>query len=243
MIRILLVDEFRFLTFRPVSPAIHTHWRAYLAFGLFFTWLAGVGRYWDNPRAHLWQHLGLGSVVYVFVLALIIWLLLAPLRPKNWSYRNVLIFITLTAPPAVLYAIPVERFVTVDEARMLNVLFLTVVAAWRVALYVTFLRRVARLDVGAVVVATLLPLVIIVVSLAVLNLEHVVFDLMGGLREETPNTSDAAYFVVVLLSVLSVYAAPILFFIYLAMVFAAWQTAKEARASEITEPATGADHD
>ena len=38
-------------------------------------------------------------------LALIIWALLAPLRPRNWSYRNVLLFITLTAPPAVLYAV------------------------------------------------------------------------------------------------------------------------------------------
>ena len=57
MIKTLLLDEWRFLTFRPMSPAIRTHWQAYLAFGLLFTWLAGVGRYWDNPRAGLWQQL------------------------------------------------------------------------------------------------------------------------------------------------------------------------------------------
>ena len=92
MIKTLLQDEWRFLTFRTMSQAIRTHWQAYLVFGLLFTWLAGIGRYWDNPRAELWQYFGLGSVAYVFVLALLIWLLLAPLRPKNWSYRNVLLF-------------------------------------------------------------------------------------------------------------------------------------------------------
>lgn len=48
-------------------------WKAFLAYGFIFTWLAGVGRYWDNPRAELWQIMGLGSIAYVFVLALIIW--------------------------------------------------------------------------------------------------------------------------------------------------------------------------
>jgi hypothetical protein len=32
-----------------------------------------------------------------------------------------------------------------------------------------------------VVVATMLPLTIVVVTLSILNLEHVVFDLMGGI--------------------------------------------------------------
>ncbi|MFL6259215.1 MAG: hypothetical protein ACJ76Y_05835, partial [Thermoanaerobaculia bacterium] len=112
MLNKIVADELRLLTFRAPSQAVATNWKAYLAFGLFFTWLAGVGRYWDNPRAELWQLAGLGSIAYVFVLAVILWLLLAPLRPKNWSYRNVLTFVTLTAPPAVLYAIPVERFMS-----------------------------------------------------------------------------------------------------------------------------------
>jgi hypothetical protein len=73
MIKTLLREEFRLLTFRPISSAVPAQWRAFLIFGLFFTWLAGVGRYWDNPRADLWQSLGLGSLVYVFVLALMIW--------------------------------------------------------------------------------------------------------------------------------------------------------------------------
>jgi hypothetical protein len=66
-------DALRVLTFRKPSPDIASSWQAYLAFGLAFTWIAGVGRYWDSPRAELWQHLGFGSLAYVFVLALIIW--------------------------------------------------------------------------------------------------------------------------------------------------------------------------
>ena len=162
MMKTLLADEARLLTFRRPSPAIQTEWKLFLAFGLCMTWLAGMGRYWDNPRAEMWQQLGLGSLIYVFVLALLIWALVAPLRPRNWSYRNVLLFITLTAPPALLYAVPVEQFMPPGMARATNAWFLAVVAAWRVALLVIFLARIARLTAGVVVVATLLPLSMIV---------------------------------------------------------------------------------
>ncbi len=51
LLRQFLWDEFRFLTFRSPSAALREHRGAYLAFGLFVTWLAGVGRYWDSPYA------------------------------------------------------------------------------------------------------------------------------------------------------------------------------------------------
>jgi len=227
MIKTLLQDEWRFLTFRPMSQAIRTHWQAYLVFGLLFTWLAGIGRYWDNPRAELWQYLGLGSVAYVFVLALFVWGLLAPLRPKNWSYRNVLLFLTLTAPPAVLYAIPVERFLTLDNARAANAWFLGLVAAWRVALLVVFLKRTAALSAGATAVATLLPITAIVFALTLLNLEHVVFNLMGGFRDQDASGNDTAYFVVLNIAMFAFLAAPVLAIIYLVLVFIAWRNPKE----------------
>lgn len=221
MIRQILIDEFRFLTFRRMSPAIRDHWKAFLAFGLTFTWLAGVGRYWDNPRAHLWQYLGLGSLAYVFVLALILWALVAPLKPRNWSFRNVLLFIALTAPPAVLYAIPVERFMASDDAVLANIVFLATVASWRVLLYAVFLKRTACLPLGSVIVGTLLPLTIIVVALTALNLEHVVFNIMGGLRPDEKTANDGAYSAVVLLSLLSVVVAPVVLIAYAALVYRA----------------------
>ena len=210
-----------------MSQAIRTHWQAYLVFGLLFTWLAGIGRYWDNPRAGLWQYLGLGSVAYVFVLALFVWGLLAPLRPKNWSYRNVLLFLTLTAPPAVLYAIPVERFMTLDNARAANAWFLALVAAWRVALLVVFLKRTAKLSAVATTVATLLPITAIVFALTLLNLEHVVFNIMGGLREQDRSGNDTAYFVVLNIAMLAFLAAPVLAIIYLVLIFLAWRKPRE----------------
>lgn len=207
-------DALRVLTFRQPSPEIAVSWKAYLAFGILFTWLAGVGRYWDSPRADLWQHLGLGSVAYVFALALIVWLLLIPLRPARWSYRSVLIFITLTSPPAVLYAIPVERFMPLDQAQSANAWFLAVVATWRVALLAWFLRRIARLSAAAIVVATLLPITLIVVALTILNLEHVVFNLMAGIKPEDRSPNDAAYMVVMVMAYFSIMAVPFLLAAY-----------------------------
>jgi len=217
----ILSDQFRLLSFRNPSPAIRAQWRTYLAFGFACTWLAGIGRYWDNPKAHLWQHLGLGSLVYVFVLALLLYWLLKPLAPRNWSYRNVLLFVTLTSLPALLYAIPVERFMTLQAAQSANVWFLGVVASWRVALLFVFLRRVAGLGGLTIVVALLLPIVIILVALTALNLEHVVFDIMAGIREQDQSANDKAYGIVLMVSMLSILAAPFLIVIYAWLAYSA----------------------
>lgn len=213
-VRTLFADTARVLSLRRPSPAINEHWRAFLAFGLVFSWLAGIGRYWDNPRAELWQTLGLGSVAYVFSLALVLWLLLIPLKPRRWSYRTVLVFVTLTAPPALLYAIPVERFMPLEAAMRANAWFLALVASWRVALLVGFLRRVAGLSGVAIVVATLLPLALIVVALAAFNLEHVVFELMSGIQPEQRSANNLSYTVVSVLAIFSMLAAPVLLLAY-----------------------------
>src|SRR6266576_1888990 len=98
-------------------------WRHFAA-GLFCTWLVGMGRYWDNPRVGLLQHLGVGSIVYGFILSLFLWLMIWPLRPRNWSYFRVFTFVTLVSPPAILYAIPVQMFYPLDTANSINALFL-----------------------------------------------------------------------------------------------------------------------
>jgi hypothetical protein len=218
----ILSDQWRLLTFRNPGPAIRDHWRAYLAFGLACTWLAGIGRYWDNPKAYGWQHLGVGSIVYVFVLALLLYLLIKPLRPSNWSYRNILLFTTLTALPALLYAIPVERFMSLPAAQSANAWFLGIVAAWRVSLLCVFLRRVANLSGAAMVVAVMLPLVVIVVALTALNLEHVIFNIMAGIREHERTGNDVAYQVVFAISMYSILAAPFLIIAYTWLAIRAW---------------------
>ena len=192
----------RLLTFRITREELLLFNYKHLAFGIACTWIVGIGRWWDDPGANLLQHLGIGSVVYIFLLSLLLWLVIWPLKPQNWSYRHVLTFVSLTSPPAILYAIPVERFTSLETARSLNVWFLAIVAAWRVALLFFYLRRHARLSAFSIAVAALLPITFIVVTLTVLNLERAVFDVMGGLREGG-TANDSAYGVLVALTILS----------------------------------------
>ena len=206
-------DELKLLSFRSFSLDTKILDK-YLLFGLIVTWLCGIGRYWDNPRADLWQYLGLGSVAYIFVLAFILWIVIYPLKPNHWNYKNVLIFVSLTSPPALLYAIPVERYMTLELAQTTNVWFLAIVALWRVALLVKYLMRSAGLSGLTVIVATLLPLTMIVAALTVLNLEHVVFRIMAGLEDHEKSVNDAAYMVLMVITYFSVLASPVLFITY-----------------------------
>ena len=218
----ILRQELRLLSFRESHIDFHRYQYGFLTFAVIATWLAGVGRYWDHPGAYWWQYAGLGSIVYVGVLSLILWLISIPLRPQNWNYLTVFIFVGLTAPPAWLYAIPVEKFMPLDVATTLNMWFLLIVATWRVALYGVFLRRAARLSGLAWISALFLPLVAIVSALAMLNLEQAVFDIMGGLDRE-PTSSDKAYLVVVLLTFSSYLAAPVLLVCYVLASYKAWK--------------------
>ena len=217
------------LTFRFTAEDVANATYRDLAIGLLFTWAAGIGRYWDNPRANTLQHLGIGSILYVFALSTFLWLLLWPLRTGNWSYRHVLTFITAVSPPAVLYAIPVERFLSLEDAQMANFWFLAIVAAWRVALYLTFLVRYARLPGLGLVVAAVFPLTIIIFALTALNLERAVFELMAGNDRTSGTSADAAYGVLFLLTLVSFYAAPASGVLYLIAVWDSYVRRKAQR--------------
>lgn len=169
--------------------------------GLIGTWLVGMGRYWDDDRASLLQKLGLGSVIYIFLLALFIWLIVQPFRIACWTYFRVLIFISLTSYPAILYAIPVERFVSIGIANSINVWFLTIVALWRLFLLYYFLKQFTRLSAGNILTITFMPICLIISALTALNLHRVVFNIMGGIRNPTPH--DSSYFVLMFLTVIS----------------------------------------
>jgi hypothetical protein len=201
------------LTFRITAGELSSLGPRHLAFGLLCTWAAGVGRYWDDPDASVLQHFGAGSVAYVLVLSALLWLIAAPLRPRNHSYRRLLTFVTMTSPPALLYAIPVERFTDVPTAASINLWFLAIVAIWRVSLLAFYFSRGLSLRPGAIAVATLLPITLIITALAGLNLEHATFSIMGGLRD--PSAKDRVYAVVVGLSFLSIAMFSLLLPVYL----------------------------
>jgi hypothetical protein len=213
-IREVIKTEARFLLFQRVKPDMERHGAIYLALGIGSTWLAGIGRYWDHPKAALWQYLGLGSVAYLFLMSLVLWLLLMPLRPRNWTYRNVLTFVGMTAPPGLLYALPVERWVSLSTAQEINVWFLAAVALWRMTLLFLYLKRSGNLGIFQVIVAVLFPVDLIIVALTMLNLEKAVFEIMAGLRTAPPTPNDAAYAILVNLTFLSVISLPILLIAY-----------------------------
>jgi len=222
-ITIVLINEARFLFFRQVTFDMQRLGNYYLALGLLATLLAGMGRYWDNPKAELWQTFGLGSLAYVFILAIILWAIIKPLRPKNWTYKGVLIFVSMTSPPAILYAIPVERFFTLSTASIMNLWFLGVVAIWRIALLFQYLKCAAKLGWFTVFVAALLPLVIIVTTLTILNLEHVVFNIMAGITKTNRSGNDASYFTLLIITYFSVMATPVILLTYIGIIINQWR--------------------
>jgi len=184
-----------------------------LGYGLVVTWVVGLGRYWDHPNAEWWQHAGLGSIGYVFLLAALLWIIGWPLRPARWTYSNVLIFVCLTSLPAVLYAIPVERLVPLATAQLMNLWFLAAVASWRVALLIWFLARVAKLDAAQIFAICGLLLAGTVTALAILNLEQAVFEIMGG-NDRAATAGDRAYATVIAITGISWLVLPVAVLFY-----------------------------
>jgi hypothetical protein len=104
------------LTFKLSRNQMLQFKNKHLITGVIGTWIVGMGRYLDAKNASILQHLGFGSVIYIFVLAAFIWIILKPFFIKQWSYFTVLTFISLTSFPAIFYAIPVERFFDISTA-------------------------------------------------------------------------------------------------------------------------------
>jgi len=194
----------RVLTFRFNSADILEFGRMDLALGLAFTWLAGMGRYWDDSRAGIAQQLGVGSIIYVFALSGVLWLIVRPLSQRECSYVRVLTLVTYTAPPALLYAVPVELFADLKTGNQLNLGFLLVVSLWRVSIFWIFVRRFTGLNAALATVVTLLPLGGIFLTLVNLNLHHVIFDIMGGIRQADRSVHDQSYKFLFLVTLLAV---------------------------------------
>jgi hypothetical protein len=193
----------KLLTFKLTREEMLQFNMKHFYLGLIGTWLVGIGRYWDDSGANLLQHLGLGSVIYIFVLALFIWIILIPFKIDNWNYFIVLTFIGLTSFPAIFYAIPVEKFLSIETSNTINVWFLAIVAAWRLALLYYFLKHFTKLSILNIITVTLMPICLIISILTLLNLHRVVFNIMGGMRSPTPH--DGSYMVLMILTGISLF--------------------------------------
>jgi len=42
-------------------------------------------------------------------MALVIWVVLAPMGPRNWRYFNVLTLVAMTSPRALIYMLPITQ--------------------------------------------------------------------------------------------------------------------------------------
>lgn len=216
--------QLRILTLRFSSEDLAGLGTRHLVYGLLVTWAVGIGRYWDHPDPYLVQSLGAGSLVLMGALGLLLYSILWPLRPRDWSLFQLYVFLSLTALPAILYAIPVERFLEIRTAQQVNVGFLAIVAVWRVAMLGRYLAKRTDLSGWILATALLLPLVLILVALTALNLEKAVFTVMAGAREPVPTPGDRAYLYIVLLTGASFVIAPLLVAAYGLAVWLRWRT-------------------
>lgn len=225
---------FRYLTFRASHSELSRLEKSHLIIGLIGTWLVGMGRYWDHPNAEILQYLGMGSVAYVFCLSAVFWVTLKGLNVSECRYIHLLTLISLTSFPAALYAIPVERFMTIQSAIDVNVWFLLIVAVWRVALFFLYLSRSYTLNKSLTLLVMLLPLMAIVSSLFMLNLENAVFELMAGMhgQRSDPTPNDGAYAIVFSLTALSYIGfIPVLIMYIIAAIFR-WRKKPEGESLE-----------
>ncbi|HTG95146.1 MAG TPA: hypothetical protein VL866_21295, partial [Pyrinomonadaceae bacterium] len=74
------------------------------------------------------------------------------------------------------------------------------------------------LEVGSILVASLLPLTLVVVALTWLNLEKAVLALMAGLSERTPTANDGTFAVLQWLSLFAVLLFVPLLIFYLVLI-------------------------
>jgi hypothetical protein len=86
------------------------------------------------------------------------------------------------------------------------------------------------------IVASALPLALIIVGLAIANLEQAVFTIMAGNPRDRPPASpaDHAYGIVVLLAIISWTASPVLLIVYLVAIITRRSGAKTPPGSNKT---------
>lgn len=217
MLGTILADYVRFVRFMSLKGDVRMHRNIYLLVGFAITWIVGFGRTWDFPDAPFWIRTGLTSIVYALALAGFIWLIGLALKPARWSYLNVLLMVLMTALPGIIYAIPVERFMVPDAARTVNMIFLLIVATWRMLLYRRFLDDVAQLPKNEARVAWLLPPTLIVAALGAVGSLNAIARNMGGVRDPLGEIIDGTILWITLAAWL---ALPLLLIAFVAMAFA-----------------------
>ncbi len=178
--------------------------------GLAFVLLAGLFREYDQESL-------LHEPWYLFIplfaslgLSLLLMLAIKSLPecrshslPPGVEYRRLLACLWLTAPLAVIYAVPVERFLTAYQSMKFNLSFLGIVSVWRVLLF----SRVAAVLYGTSLKRVLFPILFLadtVMILAIVVYPLPLIEIMGGLQlTESENLINVVRFMLIQVGVLS----------------------------------------
>jgi hypothetical protein len=171
----------RLLTFRSTREELRALDHRHVTGGLLATLLVGIGRYGDAASASWVERLGLESVLYVGGLSLLVWLLGWLLAPASFGPLRVLAFVSLTALPGALDAVPVSAFVQPWEAVPVNAWLEGLVAAWRTALLLWFLTRQGLHWLEAAI-SSLVCVDVIVIALAAFDVRHPLSEHVNGWR-------------------------------------------------------------
>ena len=216
MFKQLVSTQIRFLLFLSIKPDLKQHFGYYFSFILVVTWLVGVGRYWHNPDSLIWQRAGLSSLIYIFVVSQLLYLVVLPLRPKNWSYKEAFVLLGLTSLPGLLYAFPLESFMSFFETQIANALLFLVIGAWRFALCARSIYTLTKIGFWPTITATLVFIAAVNIPLALINMGR---PILSEYREDQA-PYDLIYLIIVLYAFTLRYQLPIFagygLFIYLA---------------------------
>ena len=205
---------FRILTFRAKREELAQNPLAVLAIAIVITWLVGIGRWWDDPRElPFFVRLGAGSVIYVFAMSLLLWILANPIAKAKLPYWAFAAFVASTSLPGLVYAVPMEQWTDLETTAAYNVWALVFVSAYRISLLFWFYIRVLKLKVDQALVVTGLPISAIAIVLTSLGHGASILDIMGGFRDRMSKTD--MEMAVGLIGCVSWIIAPVCVFIYI----------------------------
>jgi hypothetical protein len=212
----------RFLTFRSKEEDLYgTRW-SLLILAVLGTWIAGIGRWVTDPDASLIQRTGIGSVAYILLLSMALYVVLWFVSTKKTRFFDVLAMVGMTAPPALVYAIPVERWFVAEVSAGLHGAALAFVSIYRVSLLIFFVVRCQRYNVPGAMFGILFLLSSIIVYLFTSGKTGITFTGMGGIERADAAIAQDVANAINSVACVGLLVAPLAGLCYLTFVFQNW---------------------
>lgn len=180
----------RFLTFRSREEDFFEARWSLLILAILGTWIVGIGRWVTDRDALAIQRTGIGSIAYIVALSTALYVMLWFVSNRKTRYLDMLVVVGMTSPPALVYAIPVERWFTPEVSAGLHAAALAFVSIYRVSLLIFYLVRSRRYDISGAVFGFLLLLSCILLWLFLSGKTGITFTGMGGIERADPEIAE-----------------------------------------------------